>query len=70
MDIIESRRFHAEYIGVEGYSFSPEVYNSQGFNSQNLADYTQIQTPQEFVFTDTDDQGQAYQTDTLQIGMR
>ena len=58
MDIIESARVsRAEYIGVEGYSFSPEVYNSQGFNSQNLADYTQIQTPQEFVFTDTDEPG-------------
>ena len=54
---ITTRVSRAEYIGVEGYSFSPEVYNSQGFNSQNLADYTQIQTPQEFVFVDTDEQG-------------
>ena len=54
---ITTRVSRAEYIGVEGFSFSPEVYNSQGFNSQNLADYTQIQTPQEFVFVDTDEQG-------------
>ena len=54
---ITPRVSRAEYIGVEGYSFSPEVYNSQGFNSQNLTDYTQIQTPQEFVFVDTDEQG-------------
>ena len=54
---ITTRVSRAEYIGVEGYSFSPEVYNSQGFNSQNLADYTQIQTPQEFSFIDTDEQG-------------
>lgn len=54
---VTTRVSRAEYIGVEGYSFSPEVYNAQGFNSQNLIDYTQIETPQEFVFVDTDDQG-------------
>ena len=47
----------AEYIGIEGYSFSPEVYESQGFHQQNLGDYAHIQTPEEFDFADVDSQG-------------
>jgi hypothetical protein len=54
---ITTRVSRAEYIGIEGYSFSPEVYESQGFNKQNLGDYAHIQTPEEFVFTDVDGQG-------------
>ena len=54
---ITTRVSRAEYIGIEGYSFSPEVYESQGFNKQNLGDYAHIQTPEEFVFADVDGQG-------------
>ncbi len=54
---ITTRVSRAEYIGIEGYSFSPEVYESQGFHQQNLGDYAHIQTPEEFVFADVDDQG-------------
>lgn len=54
---ITTRVSRAEYIGIEGYSFSPEVYESQGFHKQNLGDYAHIQTPEEFVFTDVDGQG-------------
>ena len=42
---ITTRVSRAEYIGIEGYSFSPEVYKSQGFHKQNLGDYAHIQTP-------------------------
>lgn len=54
---ITTRVSRAEYIGIEGYSFSPEVYESQGFHKQNLGDYAHIQTPEEFVFADVDGQG-------------
>ena len=54
---ITTRVSRAEYIGIEGYSFSPEVYESQGFHRQNLGDYAHIQTPEEFVFADVDSQG-------------
>ena len=54
---ITTRVSRAEYIGIEGYSFSPEVYESQGFHQQNLGDYAHIQTPEEFVFADVDDRG-------------
>ena len=54
---ITTRVSRAEYIGVEGYSFSPEVYKNQGFDKQNLTDYANIQTPQEFVFAEVDEQG-------------
>ena len=54
---ITTRVSRAEYIGIEGYSFSPEVYESQGFHQQNLGDYAHIQTPEEFVFADVDSQG-------------
>ena len=54
---ITTRVSRAEYIGIEGYSFSPEVYESQGFHKQNLGDYAHIQTPEEFVFADVDQQG-------------
>ncbi len=54
---ITTRVSRAEYIGIEGYSFSPEVYKSQGFHKQNLGDYAHIQTPEEFVFADVDQHG-------------
>ena len=54
---ITTRVSRAEYIGIEGYSFSPEVYESQGFHQQNLGDYAHIQTPEEFIFADEDEQG-------------
>ena len=54
---ITTRVSRAEYIGIEGYSFSPEVYESQGFHQQNLGDYAHIQTPEEFIFADVDEQG-------------
>ena len=54
---ITTRVSRAEYIGIEGYSFSPEVYESQGFHQQNLGDYAHIQTPEEFVFADVDSHG-------------
>ncbi|DAC61076.1 MAG TPA: hypothetical protein D7I03_01225, partial [Candidatus Poseidoniales archaeon] len=54
---ITTRVSRAEYIGIEGYSFSPEVYESQGFHQQNLGDYAHIQTPEDFVFADVDEQG-------------
>jgi len=37
---ITTRVSRAEYVGVEGYSFSPEVYESQGFDNQNLIDFS------------------------------
>ncbi|MEC8540681.1 MAG: hypothetical protein VXY53_02460, partial [Candidatus Thermoplasmatota archaeon] len=54
---ITTRVSRAEYIGIEGYSFSPEVYESQGFHRQNLGDYAHIETPTDFVFADVDEQG-------------
>ena len=54
---ITTRVSRAEYIGIEGYSFSPEVYESQGFHKQNLGDYAHIETPADFVFADVDEQG-------------
>ena len=46
MDIIESQReSHAQNISELKDTPFLQKYNSQGFNSQNLADYTQIQTP-------------------------
>ena len=52
----QARVSRAEYIGVEGYSFSQFTIHKASI-LKNLADYTQIQTPQEFVLVDTDDQG-------------
>ena len=54
---ITTRVSRAEYVGIEGYSFSPEVYQSQGFDKQNLGDYAHLQTPAEFTFVDVDAQG-------------
>ena len=54
---ITTRVSRAEYVGIEGYSFSPEVYQSQGFDKQNLGDYAHLQTPAEFTFIDVDSQG-------------
>lgn len=39
---ITTRVSRAEYVGIEGYSFSQEVFESQGFDKQNLLDFENI----------------------------
>ena len=54
---ITTRVSRAEYVGIEGYSFSPEVYESQGFNNQNLLDFSSFDFSDEFKFADKDENG-------------
>tara|TARA_X000001036_G_C20586062_1_gene768758 strand:- start:912 stop:1199 length:288 start_codon:yes stop_codon:yes gene_type:complete len=39
---ITTRVSRAEYVGVEGYSFSQEVFEDQGFDKQNLIDFDSL----------------------------
>tara|TARA_B100001142_G_scaffold106019_2_gene107869 strand:- start:839 stop:1660 length:822 start_codon:yes stop_codon:yes gene_type:complete len=39
---ITTRVSRAEYVGVEGYSFSQEVFENQGFDKQNLIDFDSL----------------------------
>jgi hypothetical protein len=54
---ITTRVSRAEYVGIEGYSFSPEVYESQGFNNQNLLDFSSFDFSDDFKFADKDENG-------------
>ncbi|MBT5255330.1 MAG: glycosyltransferase family 2 protein [Euryarchaeota archaeon] len=55
---ITTRVSRAQYIGVEGFSFSPEVYAQMGFEDQNTPDLaTLTQVPETFQFTAKDQQG-------------
>ena len=55
---ITTRVSRAQYIGVEGFSFSPEVYAQMGFEDQNTPDLaTLTQVPESFQFTAKDQQG-------------
>jgi len=55
---ITTRVSRAQYIGVEGFSFSPEVYAQMGFEDQNTPELaTLTQVPETFQFTAKDQQG-------------
>jgi len=55
---ITTRVSRAQYIGVEGFSFSPEVYAQMGFEDQNTLDLSTLtKTPSTFQFTARDQQG-------------
>jgi hypothetical protein len=55
---ITTRVSRAQYIGVEGFSFSPEVYAKMGFEDQNTPDLsTLIKAPTSFQFKAKDEQG-------------
>ena len=55
---ITTRVSRAQYIGVEGFSFSPEVYAKMGFEDQNTPDLSTLtQAPTSFQFTAKDQQG-------------
>jgi hypothetical protein len=54
---ITTRVSRAEYVGIEGYSFSPEVYESQGFNNQNLLDFSSFDFSDDYIFADKDENG-------------
>ena len=54
---ITTRVSRAEYVGIEGYSFSPEVYESQGFNNQNLLDFTSFDSIEDYKFISKDENG-------------
>ena len=55
---ITTRVSRAQYIGVEGFSFSPEVYAQMGFEDQNTPELaTLTQVPESFQFTAKDQQG-------------
>ena len=58
MDITESQReSHVQNILVGRIFLFSRSLQFTRLQFSNLADYTQIQTPQEFVFVDTDEQG-------------
>lgn len=55
---ITTRVSRAQYIGVEGFSFSPEVYAKMGFEDQNTPDLSTLtEAPTTFQFTAKDEQG-------------
>jgi hypothetical protein len=55
---ITTRVSRAQYIGVEGFSFSPEVYAKMGFEDQNTPDLSTLtQAPTSFQFSAKDQQG-------------
>ena len=55
---ITTRVSRAQYIGVEGFSFSPEVYAKMGFEDQNTPDLSTLtKAPTSFQFTAKDQQG-------------
>ena len=54
---ITTRVSRAEYVGVEGYSFSKEVFENQGFDKQNLIDFDSLNQEidnYEFIMSDKD----------------
>jgi hypothetical protein len=55
---ITTRVSRAQYIGVEGFSFSPEVYAQMGFEDQNTLDLSTLTNiPSTFQFAARDQQG-------------
>tara|TARA_B110000914_G_scaffold148378_1_gene130055 strand:- start:783 stop:1718 length:936 start_codon:yes stop_codon:yes gene_type:complete len=55
---ITTRVSRAQYIGAEGFSFSPEVYATMGFEDQNTPDLSTLtEAPTTFQFTAKDEQG-------------
>ncbi len=56
---ITTRVSRAEYVGIEGYSFSPEVYESQGFNNQNLLDFSSFDSIEDYKFISKDENGES-----------
>ncbi len=55
---ITTRVSRAQYIGVEGFSFTPEVYAQMGFEDQNTPDLSTLtMAPSFFQFTAKDEQG-------------
>ncbi len=56
---ITTRVSRAEYVGVEGYSFSPEVYESQGFDNQNLLDFSSFENVDNYEFTNKGKDGES-----------
>jgi len=55
---ITTRVSRAQYIGVEGFSFSPKVYAQMGFEDQNTLDLSTLtEVPSTFQFTAKDQQG-------------
>ena len=55
---ITTRVSRAQYIGVEGFSFSPEVYAQMGFEDQNTLDLSTLtNVPSTFQFAARDQQG-------------
>ena len=55
---ITTRVSRAEYIGVEGFSFSPKLYADFGFENQNTQDLSTFTTAVgQYQFTAQDEQG-------------
>ena len=55
---ITTRVSRAEYVGIEGYSFSQEVFESQGFDKQNLLDFSSLDEHiGDYEFIKSDQQG-------------
>ena len=55
---ITTRVSRAEYIGVEGFSFSPKLYADFGFENQNTQDLSTFTTAvSQYQFTAQDEQG-------------
>lgn len=55
---ITTRVSRAEYIGVEGFSFSPKLYADFGFENQNTQDLSTFTTAvDQYQFTAQDEQG-------------
>ena len=56
---ITTRVSRAEYVGIEGYSFSPEVFESQGFDNQNLLDFSSFNSVDNFRYVSKDQNGES-----------
>jgi len=55
---ITTRVSRAEYIGVEGFSFTPQVYAGLGFENQNTQDLSKLTgAVDQYQFTAHDEQG-------------
>ena len=58
---ITTRVSRARYVGQEGFSFTPEVYEKMGFANQQSPDFTALPAaPTEFELAKTNLQGQSY----------
>jgi len=55
---ITTRVSRAEYIGIEGFSFSPKLYADFGFENQNIQDLSSFTTAvEQYQFAAQDEQG-------------